>query len=137
VDAGLAFLLRRPPLLHVLAGALCVWRCVVCAWVVAGCGVGVQRLAETADQAFPPITIAIVGKYCKLQDAYLSVIKVRPFVVIYATQPDGMCAARLPRVAVGGCVGVWGTRGATGCMCAAAHGGVLCVGALACGGRRA
>lgn len=36
-----------------------------------------QRLAETADQPFPPVTIAIVGKYCKLQDAYLSVIKVR------------------------------------------------------------
>ena len=32
-------------------------------------------LADAADAPFPPLTIAIVGKYCKLQDAYLSVLK--------------------------------------------------------------
>jgi hypothetical protein len=34
-----------------------------------------SALAEAADEPFPVVNIALVGKYCKLQDAYLSVLK--------------------------------------------------------------
>ena len=43
-----------------------------------------QTLAASADAEYPPVRIALVGKYCKLHDAYLSVTKALNHACLFA-----------------------------------------------------